>query len=58
MNSKNVAPILREHIAKEAHLMTDEAQIYRHLGKQFAQHSSVNHSAKEYVRGPVYTNTV
>jgi hypothetical protein len=37
--------------------MTDEARHYVNLGKEFAQHGSVEHSADEYVRGEVHTNT-
>lgn len=53
-----LAPILSENIAKEARLMTDEAQHYKRLGKSFASHESVRHAADEYVRGDVTTNTV
>lgn len=53
-----LAPILSENIAKEARLMTDEAQHYKRLGKGFASHESVRHAADEYVRGDVTTNTV
>jgi hypothetical protein len=28
-----------------------------HVGKEFARHEKINHSADEYVRGDVYTNT-
>lgn len=44
--------------ALTAQLMTDDAKIYNKAGKQFAIHSTVNHSAKEYARGEVTTNTV
>ncbi len=37
--------------------MTDENQAYLQIGKHFAGHSSVNHSAKEYARGDVHNNT-
>ena len=50
--------ILKNNVAPAAHLMTDEARIYDKAGKQFAQHSTVNHSAKEYARGNVTTNTI
>jgi transposase-like protein len=39
-------------------LHTDAAAHYKSLGKGFAKHESVNHSAKEYARGDVTTNTV
>jgi transposase-like protein len=53
-----VEPIVKANIAKEARLITDQALLYRRLGKQFASHEWVNHSAGEYVRGDVFTNTV
>jgi hypothetical protein len=53
-----VMPIVRENIAKEARVITDEAPRYQALGEVFASHESVNHRAKEYARGDVTTNTV
>lgn len=50
--------VLRNNIHQSAHVMTDEASIYKKVGKKFAIHSTVNHSAKEYARGAVTTNTV
>jgi hypothetical protein len=38
--------------------MADEAGQYAHLGKEFASHEYVNHSAGEYGRGEVHTNTL
>jgi hypothetical protein len=40
--------------------MTDEAWAYFAVGKEFADHASVNHSANEYVRlgSFVHTNTI
>jgi transposase-like protein len=54
----HLVPILRANIAKETAVMTDEAGQYAHLGKEFASHEYVNHSAGEYGRGDVHTNTV
>ena len=34
--------------------MTDEANAYKKVGKEFDGHGSVNHSAGEYVRGVFY----
>jgi transposase-like protein len=53
-----VKAILTENVSLEAHLKTDEAGMYTNIGKAFASHGHVNHSAKEYVRGTDYTNTV
>ena len=38
--------------------MTDEAIVYKRIGGNFRGHSTVNHSAGEYSRGNVTTNTV
>jgi hypothetical protein len=38
--------------------MTDEFPTYTGLGWNFKSHETVGHTAKEYVRGEVYTNTV
>ena len=38
--------------------MTDEAGIYRPMGKRFSSHQAVQHGLGEYVREDVYTNTV
>jgi len=51
-------PILRENIAKEAVVYTDEAGQYQTLGRVFADHDTVHHGKGEYGRGEVHTNTV
>lgn len=49
---------MNANIAKEARVMTDDAAAYYKKVKGFAGHETVNHSAGEYVRGDVHTNTV
>ena len=51
-------PILRENIAKEATIYTDEAKQYTFLGREFADHDFTTHSKGEYGRGVVHTNTI
>jgi transposase-like protein len=57
------AKTLRETIVKvvsrKSHLMTDELLSYTGVGKEFAGHTTVNHSADEYVRlgGFAHINT-
>jgi transposase-like protein len=58
VNAKTLRPILQAQIDAKTHLMTDDASVYKSFGKHFAKHSSVNHSAGEYVRDDVTTNTV
>ena len=52
-----VAEIVRDNIARETRLMTDESRLYVRVGAEFASHETVNHSAKEYVRGDITTNS-
>ena len=54
----DVEGIMRDNIRKESHLMTDEGHHYKAVGRKFASHESVDHSAHEYGRGVVHTNTV
>ncbi|TRD22562.1 IS1595 family transposase [Palleronia caenipelagi] len=56
-----LVPILRENIAKEATIYTDEAKQYTSLSGEFADHDFTTHSAGEYVKREkpqVHTNTV
>ena len=58
VTGKNLKAVLTEHIAPSAAIMTDDFSGYRKASKGFRSHESVNHSAGEYVRGTVFTNTV
>jgi transposase-like protein len=58
VNTKTIAPIVRENVAKEARLMTDEAKHYVKVGREFVDHQRVYHSVGEYVRGDAHTNTI
>lgn len=55
VTSKTLRTVLNQ-VSRDAHLMTDEATRYWGIGKEFAKHSSVNHSKGEYARGNVSTN--
>jgi transposase-like protein len=50
VDAENLKPILMAHIAKDTHLMTDGANHYRKIGKEFALHESTNHTQKEYAK--------
>ena len=49
LKAKDLLPILRENIAAEAIVMTDEASQYRDLGVVFAGHGYTRHGAGQYV---------
>jgi transposase-like protein len=54
-----VPDIVRANVDKESVLMTDTANTYVTVGKEFAQHETVDHAKKEYARdGVFYTNTI
>lgn len=61
LTAKDIHPILRNNLAREARLMTDEARLYWKVGKEFASHDRVLHAGGEYVRKgdrTIHTNTV
>ena len=58
VTAKTFKPILEGQIAESARLMTDDAAHFGKIGKAFKSHETVNHSAGEYARGDVTTNTV
>src|SRR5208282_2020369 len=58
LNAATIRKTLDENVSKDTRLHTDEAMHYRKPGKEFAEHSRVNHSEQEYARGDVTTNTV
>ena len=53
-----VSTIMRDNINRESRIHTDESVIYKLTPWRFASHETVKHSADEYVRGDVTTNTV
>lgn len=58
VTSKNLREIIRENVAPDTRMMTDEYHGYRGLKNEFADHQTINHSRGHYVRGEVTTNTV
>jgi transposase-like protein len=47
-NKATIVPIVKANIDRESVVMTDEANMYNHLGDHFAAHGAVEHSRKEY----------
>lgn len=61
LTKEEIWPIVRENVAKEALVLTDEANIYRGLGTHFEGHQTVHHGSGEYVsreNPQIHTNTV
>lgn len=57
LKAKTLVPILRENIAKETKVVTDEAGQYKYLNRDFP-HEYVSHGKGEYGRGEIHTNTI
>ena len=49
-DKESVQKIVRENIARESRLHTDESRLYGDEAEHFEAHKSVKHTAKEYVR--------
>ena len=50
VTAKTLRPIIAKNVELASMLMTDESVVYPGIGKKFANHGSVNHSAGEYAR--------
>lgn len=57
-DKETVARIIRENVHPDTRLHTDESNLYPGVEAHVAEHETVRHSAKEYVRGDVHTNSV
>lgn len=51
--AENVRDVIVRNVSRKSALHTDESRLYVEVGKEFASHEPVKHSAKEYVRGDV-----
>jgi transposase-like protein len=59
--AEQVQPIVLANISREARLMTDEAKMYRRIGREFAEHGTTLHGIKQFVDyedRTIHTNTV
>jgi transposase-like protein len=56
---QDVIPHMMKHVKRGTRIYTDDWKGYLTLTERHGfEHESVNHSAKEYVRGDVHTNTI
>ena len=59
--AEQVHPIVLSNISREARLMTDEAKMYKKIGREFAEHGTTLHGLGRYVDRTdrtIHTNTV
>lgn len=59
IKSKTLREAIVKTVDRKSHFMTDELYAYEKIGDEFAGHTSVKHSANEYVRlgGFAHINT-
>ena len=57
-DQNTVHALMKENIDRETRIHTDESKIYNVAPWYFAKHETIKHSADEYVRGDVTTNSV
>lgn len=58
VRGETLRAVLARHADPRSHLRSDELPAYTEIGWNFASHETVKHSADEYVRGSVHTNTI
>ena len=58
VDAATLRPAIRQHVERDASVVTDEWRSYRGLDTHFASHETVKHGEGEYVRGAVHTNTI
>jgi len=58
VTAREVRRVVMENADTASHLRTDQANMYRAIGRQFASHEAVDHSREEWVRGDAHTQTV
>lgn len=59
VTGKQLRGLIVTNVDRASHLMTDESMVYTRVGAEFAGHTTVVHSANEYVRkgGWAHSNT-
>jgi transposase-like protein len=57
-NKRTLHPFLAKHAPNPERFITDELSSYQGIGDADTKHETVEHSAKEYVRGDVHTNSI
>jgi transposase-like protein len=59
--ANEIHPVVLSNISREARLMTDEAKMYKKIGREFAEHGTTLHGLGRYVDrtdSTIHTNTV
>ena len=57
-DAKTLTKFLSDRVEPGATICTDESLVYRRLTSKSFEHKTINHSARQYVRGMVHTNSM
>lgn len=57
-SAQHIQPIVTQYVREGSYVATDTARAFMSLAEWGYAHGTVDHSAKEYVRGDVHTNTI
>ena len=58
VDGRTLQDAIRARVHLNTRMVTDDLKSYHGLDMGYAQHDTIKHSAKEYVRSDVHTNTV
>jgi len=59
VTSKTLHQVIKDNVCQQSRIITDDCPSYNGIGASYeGGHHSVCHSAKEYVRGDIHSNTV
>lgn len=58
VTAREVRKVVLDNADTASDLRTDQAHMYRAIGRRFASHEAVDHGKEEWVRGDAHTNTV
>ena len=57
IHANNVRSALVTNVDRASKLMTDDARIYKAVGREFASHDALLHAGRQYAKGDVHSNT-
>jgi transposase-like protein len=58
IHANNVRSALVTNIDRASTLMTDDARVYKTVGKEFARHEALLHAGRQFAKGEVHSNSV
>jgi transposase-like protein len=57
IHANTVRSALVTHVHRASTLMTDDANIYREVGREFSRHGHILHASRHYAEGDIHSNT-